>query len=66
MNETFDQHDAHSPPLPPTGWRHAAHNGGKAVSSSRPQTARPKYAKPVSRRGVSDGVTDMPVRVASL
>jgi hypothetical protein len=41
MNETFDQHDAHSPPLSPTGWRHAAHNGGKAVSSSRPQAARP-------------------------
>jgi hypothetical protein len=66
MNETLDQDDAHSPPLPPTGWRHAAHNGGKAVSSTRPNAARPNCAKRASRRGVSDGVTDMAVMVALL
>jgi hypothetical protein len=72
MKETLDQHAAHSPPLPPSGWRHAAHSGGNAVSSTSPKAARPNWAKGAKgakramRRGVSDGVADMASRVAAV
>jgi hypothetical protein len=62
MNETLDQHGAHRPLPPPTGWRHAAHSGGKAVSSTMPKAARLNCARRAmpGRRWVSEEVSDMP------
>jgi hypothetical protein len=36
MNESFDQHSAHTPSAP-TGSRHEAHSFGKARSSAAPK-----------------------------
>jgi len=75
MNETLDQHDAHSPPLPPTGWRHAAHNGGRAVSSTNEGGAGElgETGKAARRLGWGDGhggqgspaLTDVPAAVSA-
>ena len=65
MNESFDQHAGHNP-LPSTGSRQAAHNGGKARSSAVRNTVR---AASAARLSLEDGVmlakSDMPQRYRS-
>src|SRR5256885_439762 len=58
MNETLDQHGAHSPPMPPSGWRHAAHSGGKGGSSTTPRPARPDCARRAKPGPGAAGVPD--------
>jgi len=43
MKDNFDQHAGHRP-RSSTGWRHAAHSGGKARSSAARNAARTALA----------------------